>query len=252
MVGVLVTAFIICLVRTEASRIVGGGEVAPNSIPWQVSIQDVSWNNWHICGGTVLSETYVLTGALCCQGQAIDNMKVVGGVHDLFTEEGTEQGSTVQHILIHPDFDPTSLINDICLLRLSSPFIINKVLLPVLLPITNYTWPQGSMARVSGWGKQGEDGVSPATLQAADISIVDWEACRQIYGEEAVQEGMLCAGGDGKDACQGDGGGPLTCGAESRTLCGIVSWGLGCGLVGYPGIYTDVARYTEWINSNMV
>nr|AGM32954.1 serine protease [Coptotermes formosanus] len=53
---------------------------------------------------------------------------------------------------------------------------------------------------------------------------------------------MICAGlpcGD-RDACQGDGGGPLVALCPLR-LVGIVSWGVGCARSGYPGVYTKVS-----------
>jgi secreted trypsin-like serine protease len=43
---------------------------------------------------------------------------------------------------------------------------------------------------------------------------------------------------------EGDSGGPLTCGGA---LVGITSHGLECALPDYPGIYMDVAYYTEFI-----
>ena len=62
---------------------------------------------------------------------------------------------------------------------------------------------------------------------------------------------MLCAGSEDIDSCQGDSGGPLTClhGTDRPVLCGVVSWGQGCGLRGFPGVYAEVSHYADWIRS---
>lgn len=51
---------------------------------------------------------------------------------------------------------------------------------------------------------------------------------------------------------QGDSGGPLVCEFnDSWVQVGIVSWGIGCGLRGYPGIYTEVSFYKDWVIARM-
>jgi trypsin len=92
----------------------------------------------------------------------------------------------------------------------------------------------------------------PTTLQAVDVPIVNHKSCIKTYtkiGKVASQ--TLCAGYlgvGGKDTCQGDSGGPLV---QNNTLIGIVSWGFGCAESKYPGIYTKISAYINWIQSTI-
>lgn len=88
-------------------------------------------------------------------------------------------------------------------------------------------------------------------LQSVNISVVDVNVCNatESYGGE-VHDGMLCVGHleGGKDSCQGDSGGPLVC---DGLLAGVVSWGYRCAQPNYPGIYTDVNYFNEWIQTSV-
>merc|ERR1712187_49245 len=93
------------------------------------------------------------------------------------------------------------------------------------------------------------------------------EYCHNAYKDEIVHGGIrkdihFCAGGNGKDTCQGDSGGALVCRlhpfteAEREINCsvyylqGITSFGRGCGREGVPGVYTDVMDpdIADWID----
>lgn len=109
---------------------------------------------------------------------------------------------------------------------------------------------------VAGWGNTnptGENGSNPADrLQELEVKILSDEKCTEGYGEEFYTASMFCAGymEGGRDSCQGDSGGPLICIKNGfPVLQGVVSWGFGCGRAGFPGIYTDVVKYTDWIRS---
>ena len=76
---------------------------------------------------------------------------------------------------------------------------------------------------------------------------VNQEVCKGAYGI-SLTNNMICAGAGGIDSCQGDSGGPLTYGDE---LVGVVSWGRGCALAGYPGVYARVAALRDFIDENL-
>jgi trypsin len=77
------------------------------------------------------------------------------------------------------------------------------------------------------------------------------------YLSGGILSGMFCAGlaQGGKDACQGDSGGPVikdfSTGVADAVLVGATSWGYGCAQPNYPGVYSDVAMFRGWIDTQM-
>ena len=67
---------------------------------------------------------------------------------------------------------------------------------------------------------------------------------------------MFCAGYPGvggKDACNGDSGGPFVCNVNSKAvIAGIVSFGYVCAVPYNPGVYARVTKILDWIKNNMV
>lgn len=81
---------------------------------------------------------------------------------------------------------------------------------------------------------------------AANISVMPFSECEKRY--KFFIDTQLCAGNidGGINACSGDSGGPLVC---KNKLCGIVSYGKRCGKKGYPGVYTEVSNYINWVKA---
>lgn len=77
--------------------------------------------------------------------------------------------------------------------------------------------------------------------------VVDEKLCQQRYYPEPITDNMFCAGMGGTDSCQGDSGGPAVINNE---LVGVVSFGKGCAMAQYPGVYTKVRNYIDWILAN--
>ena len=73
-------------------------------------------------------------------------------------------------------------------------------------------------------------------------------ACAATYTGFAFNgDTMICAGGEGtQDFCRGDSGGPLTFKGQH---VGLVSWGLGCALEGYPGVYAQTDSMLDFLNT---
>lgn len=96
-------------------------------------------------------------------------------------------------------------------------------------------------------------GGKESTVQR-QVTLAVWrtEDCDAAYNQP-INGKFLCAGYSqgGKDACQGDSGGPLMLQIKGHwTQIGIVSFGNKCGEPGYPGVYTRVSEFINWIKDN--
>uniref|UniRef100_A0A8C9S4M3 Peptidase S1 domain-containing protein n=1 Tax=Scleropages formosus TaxID=113540 RepID=A0A8C9S4M3_SCLFO len=165
----------------------------------------------------------------------------------------------IRRILLHAQYDQFTSDYDIALLELSTPVFFNEMIQPVCVPAPSHTFTAGTSCFVTGWGINHNGhklNMSPAPgelstlLQEAPVKIINHNICNKLY-DDAVTPRMLCAGNlqGGVDACQGDSGGPLVCLEKGRRwfLAGIVSWGEGCARQNRPGVYTQVIKFSEWI-----
>ncbi|XP_044533250.1 cationic trypsin-3-like isoform X2 [Gracilinanus agilis] len=216
-----------------------GGYTCEKSLPYQVSLN----GGYHICGGSLIDEDWVLSAAHC-----YSHFQVRLGENNIRNIEGNEQFVDVAKIILHPGFNMNTLDNDIMLIKLKTPAILNDRVATISLPKSRAF--QGTECLVSGWGNTLNLNVKyPDVLQCLRAPILSDAICQAAYPEK-ITENMICAGflEGGKDSCKGDSGGPLVC---NRELQGIVSWGVGCAAKKKPGIYTKVFNYVDWIKETI-
>ncbi|KAH8375073.1 hypothetical protein KR093_002615, partial [Drosophila rubida] len=221
-------------------RIVNGEETTIDEHPYQVSIQTTKGN--HFCGGSLIGSDIILTAAHCMQSHKALEMQVRLG-STMHNEGGEVVG--VKNFKFHEGYNSELMVNDVAVMKLNSPVRQTSKIRTIAL--ADKAPDSGTPAVVSGWGTTCFLFCSsPKNLLAVEVSILTIKDCSSesySYGTK-IQDTMICANGEKKDACQGDSGGPLV---SNGKLAGVVSWGNGCAWTNYPGVYADVASLKSWI-----
>ncbi|XP_054008764.1 transmembrane protease serine 9-like [Hylaeus anthracinus] len=230
---------------TPSGQIIGGQAISIEKVPHQVSLQS---SGFGFCGGSIISDQWVVTAAHCMVYPA-DWITVRAGTA---TKSAGGSVHKVAEVIVHERYTTNWYgvpENDVAVLKVSTPFKLDKTRQPIKIFKQNEESIAGISASVTGWGATREGGSTTDILQAVDVPIVSKKACNDAYKSYGgVPQGQICAAvpEGGKDACQGDSGGPLTIGGR---LAGLVSWGYGCARKNYPGVHTEVAAFSNWIVS---
>lgn len=255
-----------------SDRIIGGQRTALDEFPWAALIEYSKPNGktgFH-CGATLINSRYAVTAAHCIKKIPRD-WQVIGvrlGEWDLDSEIDCLDGDCadkpvdvkIRTIIVHDDYetDNTRQFDDIALIQFTSDVNMTSFISPVCLPIDENRRNRdnvGTKGWAVGWGKT-ETGSASNFKQKVSLVFKEFQSCSETYKPAGVilRDTQLCAGGvRSQDTCSGDSGGALTkLDRSNHFLYGIVSFGpKRCGVDGIPGVYTNVAKYIEWIEGKM-
>ncbi len=267
------------LAETDTEMIVGGQPAAQGKYPWQVRLYESMDDDIGFCGGSIIAKQWVLTAAHCL----VDTDKVVVGFGNVDRTQTTKIAS--EKVIVHPAYLQGQKA-DLALIKLATPIDDAPAVALANAGTSRSLLSPGAKATVTGWGAiwdfqafnnamdvmagrrslserrllNDEELQAPRKLHEVDIEVIDPAECKSIYDSLQVSaftigDTEICATGPrgGKDSCFGDSGGPLVVpsGAGGYVQVGIVSWGPQCGNPLFPGVYTRVSSFSDWIDGTM-
>ncbi|GFH44678.1 hypothetical protein CTEN210_01152 [Chaetoceros tenuissimus] len=230
------------------TRIVNGEDVLNGSYPWFAkALSGTSPNySWGGCGAMLVARDWVLSARHCTFGSSAYDAFEIGALSQL--SDNFEQDSeiiTVAYEVPHPDYDNESVDNDYTLFKLNS----NATTEPVDMDFNGLVnfYDETSKVWAIGFGTLSSGGQLPTRLQHVEVSF---DGTCGSYPALEITDNMICAADPYEDSCQGDSGGPLY-DAGREILVGITSWGYGCAVPKYPGVYSKIYAARRWIQDTI-
>lgn len=233
----------------QQGRIVSGTPAAKGEFPWQAIIKEDEDDTLK-CGGSVISERWVMTAAHCT-----DSLKSVCVVFGTIQLNNTVHNMTSSDIYIHPQYSPPN-VNDISLIRLPRALVFSNLIQPIVLVSSAEAANDfvGSTGIIAGFGLMDDEYLDYSQfLLWAQVKIVAIRNCQQMYPQAEIDENNLCAVGDGNtnmSTCSGDSGGPLIVIINgSPVQIGINSFvATDMCTEGYPSGYVRLSSYLGYIS----
>jgi secreted trypsin-like serine protease len=166
-------------------KIINGDMAPPGAFPYQVSMIPAAAKNgeessYHYCGGSLISDTWVLTAAHCVTalGEIADPKDINVYVGSTNFKDGDR--IEVKSVYRHPNYDADLTDNDIALLKLErAPKRSVKFGKINLIDSTKGSMLEtaGTELTVVGWGYTSEQGSPSRNLRYTSIKIVDHAEC---------------------------------------------------------------------------
>lgn len=185
------------------------------------------------------------------------------GMHDLTTNETGSLTSSVEEIILHPDWNISNsrFDADIAIIILRDPVVFTDFIQPICLPRRKRLL-SGHKGTIVGWGKAESSSDYEDTPKKLEIPIINSDYCYTTFPllAEYGSTRAFCGGyvNENKAPCHGDSGSGLFVKDRkypfSWIIEGLVSGSLSIGStcdVNKFSLYTDVENFTSWIGEAM-
>ncbi|XP_063914152.1 brachyurin-like isoform X2 [Zophobas morio] len=232
-------------------RIIGGDVAFAGQFPFIAAIYKSTSDGTFFCGGALMNNQWILTSGSCVDGAILFTIYL--GAHDLTANEPTAEKLAADTYILHPDYNPNTLENDIGLIKLRAPVTFTMYIKPVdFLP--NYELvPNTAGIMTMGWGQLDDD--TPGIvdeLHYVHLTPISNEECQLTFGNQ-ILDTMVCAAGRYNEGfCRGDSGTPLVrfSNGPRTTHVAIASFisTNGCETP-EPSGYTRTYEYVDWIRN---
>ncbi|KAJ1963318.1 hypothetical protein GGI12_002118 [Dipsacomyces acuminosporus] len=249
-------------------RIINGEYAPDGAYPYLVSLSIGNDDESSMCGGSIISDTLILTAAHCfvneTSGQTSAASEVtVGFGHNNQSKQVTRKA---EKLYIHPYYKPSMLhINDIAIVKVPKIPLDGKSVKAI--DIYKGKIAPGTSLTALGWGKVNtalDNNDTSDHLKRTVIKVSSDDACKKVIPYFESNDGpQICT--ENKltpktDTCQGDSGTGLVIEVGGTPfLAGLVSYGFGfndkgevdktCALGNGFGAYTRVHQYMDFIDS---
>ncbi|XP_014295835.1 phenoloxidase-activating factor 1-like [Microplitis demolitor] len=236
----------------NTARFLGGETTYSHEFPWLVNVHIKSKTQ---VSGALINDRYIITAASQLLGATAPEIKVSLGGYDRCHIDISSVNTSVDTIIMYPEFVSETHAHDLALIRLSRPIKFEKRISPVCLPNPNSTY-LGQVGTLLGWTETETDDEKFACLpRKIGLPILSVNECLKSgvdsknYHDDSGCMGVL---GTKSIVCSNDVGTSVNYRSYTGVydLIGLLSNGNDCEASTKTAVFTRLGPHLHWILQN--